>query len=50
LIDDHQDCIKRYERAANRTEDAEIQTFASQTLPGLRMHLDSAKAIEKKYW
>ncbi len=50
LIDDHDNCIKRYERAANRTEDAEVQTFANQTLPGLRMHLDSAKAIEKKYW
>jgi putative membrane protein len=47
MVDDHQDDIKDFEKCAENGTDPDVKTFASQKLPTLRKHLDSAKAINK---
>jgi putative membrane protein len=47
MVDDHQDDIKAFEKVAENGTDPDVKTFASQKLPTLRKHLDSAKAINK---
>ncbi|WP_081148657.1 DUF4142 domain-containing protein [Niastella vici] len=47
MVDDHQDDIKAFEKVAENGTDPDVKTFASQKLPTLRRHLDSAKAINK---
>lgn len=47
MIDEHQRVIRQLEREAKRKgNDADIQQWASQTLPTLRSHLDEAKRTE----
>ena len=50
MIDNHQASIDMFTKAMENAKDAEVKSFADKTLPALRMHLDSAKAIQKKYW
>ncbi len=45
MVDDHQKDIDQFEKASNKANDANLKAFASKALPVLRMHLDSAKAI-----
>jgi len=45
MVDDHKKDIKAFETASTDCKDAELKSFASNTLPVLRMHLDSTKAI-----
>ena len=47
MVDDHQDDINDFEKCAENGTDPDVKTFASQKLPTLRKHLDSAKAINK---
>jgi putative membrane protein len=47
MVDDHEDDIKKFEKAASDATDPAIKDFAARTLPTLRAHLDSAKAIHK---
>ncbi|WP_205510922.1 DUF4142 domain-containing protein [Longitalea arenae] len=47
MVDDHQDDINAFEKIAENGTDPDVKTFASQKLPTLRKHLDSAKAIQK---
>jgi putative membrane protein len=47
MVDDHQKDINAFEKAAESGTDPDVKTFASQKLPTLRKHLDSAKAINK---
>jgi len=47
MLDDHQDDVKAFEKIAENGTDPDVKTFASQKLPVLRKHLDSAKAINK---
>lgn len=47
MVNDHEKDIKAFEKAASGSSDSTIKGFASRTLPILRMHLDSAKAINK---
>jgi putative membrane protein len=47
MVDDHQDDIDAFEKIANNGTDPDVKTFASQKLPTLRKHLDSAKAINQ---
>lgn len=42
----HKDAVSLFDRAANNLKDADMKNFASQHLPHLRMHLDSAQAID----
>jgi putative membrane protein len=44
---DHKDVVDAFEKCAKNGTDPDIKTFCSQKLPTLRMHLDSAKAINK---
>ena len=47
MVEDHKDDIDAFEKVAENGTDPDVKTFASQKLPTLRMHLDSAKAIQK---
>jgi putative membrane protein len=47
MVDDHQEDIDDFEKCAENGTDPDVKTFASQKLPTLRKHLDSAKAINK---
>ena len=49
MIDNHQSSIDMFEKCERDGKDSDIKAFANKTLPALRMHLDSAKAIQKKY-
>jgi putative membrane protein len=48
LIDKHESAIKDYENQLENTEDPELKTWISNTLPGLRTHLDELKACHDK--
>lgn len=48
MVKGHNDAIDAFERAANNAADADIKAWASSMLPGLRMHLEKAKACEDK--
>ena len=50
MVDNHQKSIDMFQKAMENAKDADVKSFADKTLPALRMHLDSAKAIQKKYW
>ena len=50
MIKSHNDGIKLFEDTKANASDVDIKNFADKTLPTLRMHLDSAKAIQKRYW
>jgi putative membrane protein len=45
MVDDHQEDINEFEKCSNNGKDADLKAFAAKTLPVLRTHLDSAKAI-----
>jgi len=47
MVDDHKGDIDEFEKMANNSTDPDVKTFASQKLPTLRKHLDSAKAINE---
>ncbi len=47
MIADHQRAIDLFTTASNG-QDQDIKTFASNTLPTIKMHLDSATAINSK--
>jgi putative membrane protein len=47
MVDDHEADIRKFESASNKVNDADVKAFVDNTLPKLRMHLDSAKAIQK---
>lgn len=48
MVNDHEEDVKKFEKAASDATDPAIRDFAARTLPVLRMHLDSAKAINKQ--
>jgi putative membrane protein len=48
MIDKHESAIKDYENQLENTEDPELKTWISNTLPGLRTHLDELKACHDK--
>jgi putative membrane protein len=45
MVDDHQKTIDKFEDASKNSNDADVKAWVDKTLPKLRMHLDSAKAI-----
>jgi len=47
MIDEHQDDIDLFKRATDKVNDADVRTFASNTLPKLQAHLDSFKEVQK---
>lgn len=50
MVKSHNDGINLFEDTRANASDVDIKNFADKTLPTLRMHLDSAKAIQKRYW
>ncbi len=49
MIKDHEKAIDLFEKASNNVKDAEVISFATNTLPNLRGHLDSIKVIKKNW-
>ncbi|MBO9661180.1 MAG: DUF4142 domain-containing protein [Chitinophagaceae bacterium] len=49
MIKDHEKAIDLFEKATNNVKDAEVISFATNTLPNLRAHLDSVKLIKKNW-
>jgi putative membrane protein len=49
MIKDHEKAIDLFEKATNNLKDAEVISFATNTLPNLRGHLDSIKLIKKNW-
>ena len=47
MIDGHKQTIKDFENMEKNSKDADVRSFATSTLPTLKMHLDSAEAINK---
>ena len=50
MIKAHGDGISLFEDTRSNASDIDVKNFADKTLPTLKMHLDSAKAIQKIYW
>lgn len=46
MIDSHQESINSFESILNDTNDAAVKTFAQNTLPKLREHLDKLKQVK----
>ena len=48
MVKDHENDIDMFENAEGKVNDSEVKAFITNTLPTLRMHLDSVKALQKK--
>ncbi|MDB5024083.1 MAG: hypothetical protein JWP78_1838 [Mucilaginibacter sp.] len=48
MVDDHKKAVKLFEDASKNCKDADLKAFAAKTLPTLKMHLDSVRAIHDK--
>jgi putative membrane protein len=47
MVKGHQQVIDMFEKASKNVTDAQVKSFIDNTLPTIKMHLDSAKAIQK---
>lgn len=47
MADDHQKDVAKFKKEANDANDAQLKTWAGNTLPVLQKHLDSIQAIKK---
>lgn len=47
MVMDHKEDINEFEKASKKVKDAEVKALADKTLPVLKVHLDSAKAIQQ---
>jgi putative membrane protein len=47
MVEDHNKDVAEFEKAANSAQDADLKAWAAKTLPVLKMHQDSARAINK---
>ena len=50
MVKAHNDGVSLFEDTRSNASDVDVKNFADKTLPTLKMHLDSAKAIQKRYW
>lgn len=50
MVKAHHDGIALFEDTKSNASDVDVKNFADKTLPTLRKHLDSANAIQKRYW
>jgi putative membrane protein len=48
MLSDHRKDIENFEDMAKDSKDPELKAFAAKTLPKLKLHLDSAKSINKE--
>lgn len=49
MVKSHEKSIDLFNKAMTDAKDADVRAFADKTLPALRMHLDTAKALRAKY-
>jgi len=47
MISGHEATINDFEKASKNTRDQDVKAWVDKTLPTLKMHLDSARAIKK---
>ncbi|RFS18879.1 DUF4142 domain-containing protein [Chitinophaga silvatica] len=47
MVDDHEKDVKAFEKASEDLTDVDLKAWAGNTLPTLKMHLDSAKAVKE---
>jgi len=47
MIDDHEEAVENFEKAARRADDSEVMAFAAKTLPTLQAHLEQARNIKR---
>jgi putative membrane protein len=48
MVGGHKDAIDRFETASKEATDPDIQTWATNMLPSLRMHLDHSMNCQEK--
>jgi putative membrane protein len=48
MVKDHKDAIDKFEKIVNKSTDADLQQWATSTLPALRSHLDHAMTCQEK--
>jgi putative membrane protein len=46
MVEDHEEDIRKFERAAEKATDPDVKAFASKTVPVLRKHLEHAKSVK----
>lgn len=49
MIKNHETGIDMFENAMLDAKDPDVRSFADKTLPTLRIHLDSARSLQKRY-
>jgi len=47
MVKDHEAAVNLFEKSGDKVNDTDVKTFINNTLPKIKMHLDSAKAIRK---
>ena len=47
MVKDHEKDVKEFQKAADKSDDADLKAWAGKTLPTLQTHLDKAKEIDK---
>ncbi len=47
MVKGHESVVDMFEKSADKVNDTEVKTFINNTLPTIKAHLDSAKAIRK---
>jgi len=47
MVKGHQQVIDMFKKASKNVTDTQVKSFIDNTLPTIKMHLDSAKAIQK---
>jgi len=47
MVEGHQSAVNDFEKASKNTKDSDVKAWVDKTLPTLKMHLDSARAIKK---
>jgi putative membrane protein len=50
MVKNHEAGVDLFDKAQLDTKDPDVRALAGKTLPTLKMHLDSARALQKKYW
>ncbi|HEY2721822.1 MAG TPA: DUF4142 domain-containing protein [Chitinophagaceae bacterium] len=48
MVSGHEATVDDFKKASGDTKDPDVKTWIDRTLPTLQMHLDSAKAIQKR--
>jgi putative membrane protein len=47
MVKDHKEAVSKFQMASEKCDNGDVKTWAANTLPTLKMHLDSAQAIQK---